>query len=102
MFAFALWDKKYKKLFLVSDRLGKKPLYWAKIDNNIIFGSELKVLMSSKFFKKRINFDILENYFKFSYIKSPDTIFKNTYKLEPATILEFDLKNKQTNLLLEI
>ena len=99
MFAFALWDKKYKKLFLVSDRLGKKPLYWSMIDNNIIFGSELKVLMSSKFFKKRINFDILENYFKFSYIKSPHTIFKNTYKLKPATILEFDLK---TNLLLEI
>ena len=98
MFAFALWDKKYKKLFLVSDRLGKKPLYWAKIDNNIIFGSELKALMSSKFFIKRINFDILESYFKFSYIKSPHTIFKNTYKLEPATILEFDLKktNKQT------
>ena len=40
--------------------------------------------MSSKFFIKRINFDILESYFKFSYIKSPHTIFKNTYKLEPA------------------
>ena len=42
MFAFALWDKKYKKLFLVSDSLGKTTIL-GKIDNNIIFGSELKV-----------------------------------------------------------
>ena len=96
MFAFALWDKKEKKLFLVSDRLGKKPLYWSKIKNNIIFGSELKALMSFNLFTKEINFKTLESFLKFSYINSPETIFKNTYKLEPACIMQFNLKKYYT------
>ncbi len=96
MFAFALWDKKEKSLYLVSDRLGKKPLYWSNINNNIIFGSELKSLVSFYMFKREINKKSLQNFLKFSYINSPDTIFKNTYKLEPASILRFNSNKNVT------
>ena len=53
MFAFALYDRKLKKLFLCRDRIGKKPLFWSKINDNFIFSSELKSLMCFPGFKKK-------------------------------------------------
>ena len=93
MFSFVLWDRKEKFLYLISDRLGKKPLYWSNINGNIIFGSELKSLISFYMFNKEINKQSLQNFLQFSYINSPDTIFKNTYKLEPGIIIRFN-KNR--------
>lgn len=93
MFSFVLWDRKEKFLYLISDRLGKKPLYWSNINGNIIFGSELKSLISFYMFNKEINKQSLQNFLQFSYINSPDTIFKNTYKLEPGSIIRFN-KNR--------
>ena len=92
---------KINSLYLVSDRLGKKPLYWSNIDGNIIFGSELKSLMSFCIFKKEINKNSLQNFLQFSYINAPNTIFKNTYKIEPASIIRFN-KNKEIKKTLHI
>ena len=52
MFSFSLWDKKNKTLYLVVDRFGKKPLYWTNQNNNILFSSELKSIVSFHNFRK--------------------------------------------------
>lgn len=90
MFAIAIYDKKRNKLLLARDRMGKKPLYWAVYDKTLIFGSELKVLMSHPLFKKEIDLNSLNKYFSFEYVPTPHSIFKNVFKLESGTFLTWD------------
>ena len=92
MFAFALYDRKLKKLFLCRDRIGKKPLFWSKINDNFIFSSELKSLMCFPGFKKNLNRDAISNFLRHGYIPSPNSIFQNTFKLQPGKILTIDQK----------
>lgn len=89
MFAIAILDRATSKVFLIRDRIGKKPLYYYKADNdNIIFASELKAIVASAMFSKEVNKDIVGRFLYRSYIIAPDTIYKNTYKLEQGSILE--------------
>ena len=89
MFAIALYDRENGDMYLIRDRIGKKPLYYMLQDDNLIFGSELKPIMVSPGFDGQIRNDILSRYLYQQYINAPDTIFKNVYKLEPGTILKF-------------
>ncbi len=88
MFAFALWDMQEKTLYLVRDRLGIKPLYWAEFGKNYLFGSELKALMAHPLCHKNINSDALFSYLRHSYIPGPASIYQNVHKLEPGHILK--------------
>lgn len=89
MFAIALLDRDINTIYLIRDRIGKKPLYYYKdSDNNIIFASELKAILQSPLFQKEINQDIIGRFLYRGCIVAPDTIYKNTYKLEPGSILE--------------
>ena len=89
MFAFAAWDKQEKKLYLVRDRLGIKPLYWGHFGDLFLFGSELKALRACNAWKPEINRDALSNYFRHNYIPTPHTIYNNVYKLMPGHILSY-------------
>ena len=85
MFAFALWDSKTETLFLARDRLGKKPLYYAELDDGTVaFGSELKTLMQCPGLARDIDPCAVEDYFALGYIPEPRTIYKTAQKLEPA------------------
>ncbi len=98
MFAIALLDLEKEILYLVRDRFGKKPLYYYYDDENFVFGSELKPIMLYKHFKKELNQDILGEYFTKQYIASPNTIFKNVYKVKPGEIITYSnqvLKKEQ-------
>ena len=88
MFAFVLWDKEEKTLSLIRDRNGEKPLYWGLVENSLIFGSELKSLRKHPKFNSEISNVALQHYFKLSYIPSPLSIYKDTFKLEPGTYLQ--------------
>jgi len=88
MFAFALWDRNYKRLFLARDRLGIKPLYYALLQGNqVIFSSELKALLVHPDFKKLSDPYAIEDYFAYGYIPEPRTIYKNVFKLPPGHTL---------------
>jgi asparagine synthase (glutamine-hydrolysing) len=87
MFAFAIWDKTEKTLFLARDRVGKKPLYYHWNGRIFSFASELKALQAAKLCAREIDYQALDCYYTFGYIPSPRTIYKNTCKLEPAHIL---------------
>lgn len=84
MFAFALADYRSSKLYLVRDRMGKKPLYYYHDGNELVFASELKAIMLYPGFQKNIRTDILARFMYRGYIQSPDTIFRNTWKVESA------------------
>ncbi|MGH7801343.1 MAG: asparagine synthase (glutamine-hydrolyzing) [Thermodesulfobacteriota bacterium] len=87
MFALGIWDKREKKLYLLRDRVGVKPLYYYHKDGLFLFGSELKALMKHPNFDKEVDFSILPLYLRYGYIPAPFTIFKNTYKLRPGHYL---------------
>ncbi len=88
MFAFGLWDRNQKKLFLARDRLGKKPLHYSLLANGLfIFSSELKALYAHPLIEKEIDPLAIEDYFAFGYIPDPKTIYKKIFKLPPAHTL---------------
>lgn len=89
MFAIAIYDRDTETLHLLRDRIGKKPLYYAYIDREIIFGSELKPIMSFPGFGDPINKRIVPRYLTTQYINAPDTIFEHVYKLEPGCTLTY-------------
>ncbi len=90
MFAFALWDEKKRKLFLVRDRLGKKPLSYTIHNGYLIFGSEIKCILEISEIKREINLEALHYYLTYQYVPSPLSMFKNIKKLPPASILSCD------------
>ena len=86
MFAFALWDRREKTLFMARDRLGVKPLYYAELpDGRLLFASELKGLMRNPQIERRLDPQAVEDYFAFGYIPDPKTIYLTVKKLEPGT-----------------
>src|SRR3954447_22768403 len=88
MFAMALWDRRDRVLYLVRDRLGIKPLYWAECDGRLMFGSELKALRADRSWVPELDRDALLSFLRFGYVPAPDTIYRGVRKLPPGTILQ--------------
>jgi asparagine synthase (glutamine-hydrolysing) len=88
MFAFALWDRNRQTLFLGRDRLGKKPLYYARLaDGRFIFASELKSLLEDRSLGRVLDERAVEDYLAYGYVPDPRTILKGVWKLPPAHTL---------------
>lgn len=94
MFAIALWDKQEKKLYLIRDRMGEKPLYYGFVDGHFIFSSELKAFKFFPGFKPEINLDALQQYLALDYIPAPLTIYQNIFKLSPGCFFEIGLQSE--------
>ena len=90
IFAFAVWDSGRREIVLARDRMGIKPLYYTEINNQLIFGSELKVLLAHPEVPREIDLISLNEYLSFEYVPSPRTILRNVYRLEPGTILRYN------------
>tara|TARA_B100000700_G_C15058040_1_gene863994 strand:+ start:850 stop:2724 length:1875 start_codon:yes stop_codon:yes gene_type:complete len=88
MFSFCLWDKYEKKLSLVRDRMGEKPLFYFKKNNTLIFGSELRTLEIHPGFLDRISQLNLSEYLNYGYISKENTIYQISKQIEPGGILE--------------
>lgn len=89
MFAFALWDEKLLKLFVVRDRYGEKPLYYTSNKEGFFFASELKAL-KEHYSKEKLSKTALNLFFSLSYIPAPHTIYKDVFKLQPGNYLEIE------------
>jgi len=87
MFALAVWDRQERTLTLVRDRVGIKPVYWAKFGELFMFGSELKALRAHPGWSARIKPEAASAFMRHNYIPAPHTIYEGVYKLEPGTIL---------------
>jgi asparagine synthase (glutamine-hydrolysing) len=90
MFAIAIYDKQTNELFLFRDRVGIKPLYYAALDNNIYFGSELKVISKVANEKLSINYSAIEYFLHVGFIPTPLSIYNNVFKLESGHYLKIN------------
>lgn len=88
MFAFALWDRRERVLFLARDRLGEKPLYYGRLKGAFVFASELKALRRHPAWHGAIDRDALALYMRHNYLPAPHTIHQEVYKLPPGTLLK--------------
>ena len=87
MFAFALWDKKSRSLLLARDRMGVKPLYYARIGTRWLFASELKSLLTQKYLNTQFDLDALADFLRLGYIPREATPYLGVKKLLPGHYL---------------
>jgi asparagine synthase (glutamine-hydrolysing) len=87
MFAFALWDSLERRLYLVRDRLGIKPLYYGYIDGSFVFASELKALKIFPGFRSAIDRNTLADYMRCTYVPAPHCIYQGIHQLPGGQIL---------------
>jgi len=90
MFAFALWDRHERRLFLVRDRFGEKPIYYGWAGSDFLFGSELKALRRHPEFVRDIDRRAVSLFASRSYVPAPFSIYRRVFKLEPGCILAVD------------
>lgn len=90
MFAFAVWDKQRRSLFLARDQLGVKPLHYAWDGRTLVFGSELKALLAHPAVSREIDLNAIGLYLESQFIASPFTIYRSVRKLDAghAMLLE--------------
>ncbi|MBW2148857.1 MAG: asparagine synthase (glutamine-hydrolyzing) [Deltaproteobacteria bacterium] len=84
MYAFAIWDRRDRTLFLARDRAGQKPLVYMDLGNELVFASEIKALRHHPRFRPDIDYNALDLYLALLYIPAPWTIYKSIRKLPPA------------------
>jgi len=90
MFAIALWDRKTRRLSLARDRFGEKPLYYGRMGDTLLFGSELKAMAKHPAFERTIDRDALVGFLRYNYVPAPASIWSGIAKLPPASIVEFE------------
>jgi asparagine synthase (glutamine-hydrolysing) len=85
MFAFAIWDRIEKSLFIARDRIGKKPLYYYHAGGDrLAFASEIKSLLQLPGINRQVDYTAVPDFLSYLYIPDPKTIYRNIRKLPPA------------------
>src|SRR5947207_14253256 len=84
MFAFAIWNERAKSLFLARDRVGKKPLLYAQVNGQLVFGSEFMALLQHPDVSRDVNYEAIHHYLSFICVPAPLTAFRAISKLPPG------------------
>lgn len=93
MFAFALWDNDTEKLFCLRDHFGTKPFYYYITESgDILYGNDIRKIISQKGFVKELNEKMLQIYMSLTYVAGEDTFFKGVKKLMPGCFLVWQNK----------
>src|SRR5437870_310330 len=90
MFAFAIWDRRRKRLLLVRDRLGIKPVYYYEGKDFFVFASEIKSLLQHPDVPREVDPQAVDQYLALRYVPGPRTMFKNIFKLQPGHWMTVD------------
>jgi len=90
MFAFAIWDAPKRRLLLVRDRLGIKPVYWARTGDTLLFGSEIKAILASDLVTPQANEEVLPEVLSTRCTSGTATMFRGIHKLLPGHRLVFE------------
>ena len=90
MFAFGLWDARARRMLLVRDRMGKKPLYYTVAAGRLLFASEIKALLAHPDVARRLDLTALDQYLSFSNVPAPRTMFEGIRKLPAGHYLSCD------------
>ncbi len=85
MFAFAVWDEQERKLFVARDRVGKKPFFYYADGSKFLFASEIKAILAHPDLETEQNMEKVRDYMYLRYVPGPHTMFRNIYKLPPAS-----------------
>ena len=91
MFAFAIHDRRRRRLLLARDRLGIKPLFYTFKDGELLFGSELKAIFAGLGYRPSLRADVLGEYVLEGYASAPDTVFEGIWLLPPGHYLDVSL-----------
>ncbi len=94
MYAISIYDRNLKKVFLVRDRVGIKPLYYCSLNSNWMWASELKAIVSFHNTNLSIDNTALYDFMTYQYIPTPKTLYQQCFKLEPAHYAEIDIDSQ--------
>src|SRR5882757_7353463 len=94
MFAFAIWDRNKKTLFIARDRLGIKPLYYHLNSERLLFGSEIKALLAHGSIRPEFDRAALPEFLAFGYLSGEETFYSGINKLSPGHTMEVGLNGK--------
>jgi asparagine synthase (glutamine-hydrolysing) len=89
MFAFAIWDKRERKLFIARDRVGVKPIHYCVTGDTLIFASEIKSILQHPQVRREVNLEAISDFLTFGYVPDPASAFRGIFKLEPGHTLTF-------------
>ncbi len=89
MFAIALWTESQKRLVLVRDRMGIKPLYYYRAGDDLYFGSELKAILEHSNVPRHLDLTALDAYLSVNYVPGPQTLIRGILKVPPGHLLEW-------------
>ncbi len=93
IFAFAIWDGKKQELVLARDRMGIKPMYYTRLANGqLLFGSEMKAILSYPGLDRQIDLIALNEYLSYEYVPTPRTIIRNVWRLEAGHLLVYNMQ----------
>jgi asparagine synthase (glutamine-hydrolysing) len=95
MFAFCIYDKKEKIVFIARDFFGIKPLYFLNRDGAFVFASEIKSLLQLSSYKPEVNDEAVFHFLSFQYAPTKETMFKNIYRLPAGSYLKMDIANNK-------
>jgi len=96
MFAFALYDRRQRRLFMARDRAGEKPLFYALANGTLHFASELKALMANQALQRRIDPEALDCFLAMGYVPGERCMLQGVKKLPPAHALVFNIESGQS------
>lgn len=92
MFAFAIWDGRRRRLLCARDRVGKKPLFWTRQGDRVLFASEVRSLLQAPELSREIDPRAIDAYLALGYVPHPLSAFREVGKLPPASTLSVDTR----------